>query len=231
MSSVARSLGILNLERGALAGESAADEAIDAFRERLPFPVIAETVEGAWADNVIQGDSALEPAYIAAARRLVARGAIAISANCGYSVRHQAAVASAVNVPVAATSLILLPLLLRQYPTTAKIAVIAADSSCLDEKMLAIHDPGDRARVVVGGIEGGVMWQNEMKRPPPYTEPADIEAEVMACLCSLQSEHTDIGAILFECTLFPLVSPAIRRTTGLPVYDITTLCQLTYAAA
>lgn len=130
MSSVARSLGILNLERGALAGESAADDAIDAFRERLPFPVIAETVEGAWADNVIQGDSALEPAYIAAARRLVARGAIAISANCGYSVRHQAAVASAVNVPVAATSLILLPLLLRQYPTTAKIAVIAADSSC-----------------------------------------------------------------------------------------------------
>ncbi|MER8583297.1 hypothetical protein NKG95_32225 [Mesorhizobium sp. M1423] len=230
MSFVSRSLGILNLERGALTGESAADEAIEAFKEMLPFPVIAETVEGAWADNVIKGDPTLKPAYIAAARRLVARGAVAISANCGYSVRHQAAVAAAVNVPVAATSLILLPLLLRQFPAPARIAVIAADSRCLDEEMLAIHDP-DRARVVIGGIEGGVMWQNEMKRPPPYTEVADIEVEVSACLGGLRSKHPDIAAILFECTLFPLVSPAIRRKTGLPVYDITTLSQLTYAAA
>ncbi|WP_188394065.1 hypothetical protein [Mesorhizobium sp. SARCC-RB16n] len=229
--SLPRSLGILNLERGALAGESASDEAIEAFKERLPFPVIAETVEGAWADNVIQGDPALEPAYIAAARRLVARGAVAISANCGYSVRHQAAVAAAVKVPVAATSLVLLPLLLRQFPAPARIAVIAADSSCLDDKMLAVQDSADRERVVIGGIEGGVMWQNEMQRPPPYTDPSTIEEEVSACLKGLRSKHADIQAVLFECTLFPLVSPAIRRSTGLPVYDITTLCQLTYAAA
>jgi hypothetical protein len=58
------------------------------------FPVISETVTGAWVENVVRGDPALEPAYIAAARRLVERGAIAISSNCGFSIRHQPAVAA-----------------------------------------------------------------------------------------------------------------------------------------
>ncbi|QRM32261.1 hypothetical protein [Microvirga sp. VF16] len=225
-----RSLGILNLERGLVAGESPAESDIDAFKERLDFPIIAETVTGAWADNVIQGDPALEPAYVAAAHRLVERGAIAISANCGYSVRHQAAIAAAVSVPVVATSLILLPLLLRQYPSWAKIAVIAADSTCLDDEMLGIDDPTERKRIVVGGIEGGILWKNEMKRPALWTEPADVEAEVSTCVARLRADHPEIAAVLFECTLFPLVAPAIRRATGLPVYDITTLCQLTFSS-
>lgn len=226
-----RSLGILNLERGLVAGESPADGDIDAFKERLDFPVIAETVAGAWADNVISGDAALEPAYIAAARRLVERGAVAITANCGYSVRHQAAVAKAVTVPVVTTSLILIPLLLRQFPTWSKIAVIAADSTCLDESMLAISDPSERERVVIGGLEGGILWQNEMKRPAVWTEAADVEREVLVSIADLRRAHPEIAAILFECTMFPLVAPGVRRATGLPVYDITTLCQLTIAAA
>ncbi|WP_245491845.1 MULTISPECIES: hypothetical protein [unclassified Mesorhizobium] len=197
----------------------------------MGFPIVAETVAGAWADNVIQGDPSLEAAYIAAAQRLVARGAVAITANCGYSVRHQAALAAAVGVPVAATSLILLPLLLRQYPVTTKIAVVAADASCLTDEMLGLNNSADKARVVIGGIEGGVMWQNEMKRPPPYTEPVQIQIELEACIEKLRTDNPDIGAILFECTLFPLVSPALRKKTGLPIYDVTTLCELTFAAA
>ncbi|WP_164748471.1 hypothetical protein, partial [Mesorhizobium sp. M1A.F.Ca.IN.022.05.2.1] len=160
-----------------------------------------------------------------------ARGAVAITANCGYSVRHQAALAAAVGVPVAATSLILLPLLLRQYPVTTKIAVVAADASCLTDEMLGLNNSADKARVVIGGIEGGVMWQNEMKRPPPYTEPVQIQIELEACIEKLRTDNPDIGAILFECTLFPLVSPALRKKTGLPIYDVTTLCELTFAAA
>ncbi|XSC42611.1 hypothetical protein ACF1BQ_030315 [Bradyrhizobium sp. RDT10] len=78
-------------------------------------------------ENVVRGDPSLEPAYIAAARRLVERGAIAIHSTCGFAVRYQRAVAAAVNVPVAMSSLLLLPALLRQLPPSAKIAVLTYD--------------------------------------------------------------------------------------------------------
>ncbi|WP_338014014.1 hypothetical protein [Bradyrhizobium canariense] len=194
------------------------------------FPVIAETVTGAWAEIVIRGDRTLEPACITAAERLVERGAVAISSNCGFFIRHQEAVAASVDVPVVTSSLLLLPTLLRQLPKVSKLAVLTADSMHLGEELLGVDDPADRTRVVIGGIEGGELWHNELKRPPPVTEVASIEKDVAACLSRLRAEHPEIAAILYECTALPLVASAVRSLTKLPVYDITNLCRLTLAS-
>ncbi|XSC42572.1 hypothetical protein ACF1BQ_029960 [Bradyrhizobium sp. RDT10] len=118
------------------------------------FPVISETVTGASVEKISRGDPALESAYIAAARRLVERGAVAISSTCGFSVRYQSAVAAAVNVPVAMSSLILLPTMLRQLPASASIAIVTYDSARLGEDLLGIDNPADRTRIMIGGIEG-----------------------------------------------------------------------------
>ncbi|QRM32837.1 hypothetical protein [Microvirga sp. VF16] len=227
-----RSLGILNLERG---------EAPDAMPAAPPHgclmssttygvPVIAEAVEGAWADLVVPGAPELEPACIAAAKRLVERGAAVITANCGYFIRHQAAVAAAVNVPVVTSSLLLLPTLLNQLPPRSKLAVLVAQPKHLTDDMLGITDPSARSRVVVGGIEDSVLVRNENMRPPPPTDPADTEKDVVASVQALHKAHPDIGAFLLECTAMPLTAPAVRRVTGLPAYDITTLCRMTLAS-
>ncbi|MGY4408262.1 hypothetical protein [Bradyrhizobium sp. USDA 3315] len=226
------SLGILNLEQGLTPGApSRAPRAHSILNPTsYDFPVILETVAGAWAEIVIRGDPALEPAFISAAQKLVERGAVAITANCGFSIRHQAAVAASVKVPVVTSSLLLLPSLLRQLPKAAKIAVLTADATHLSEDLLGVDDPIHRSRVVIGGIEGGEMWQNEMKRPTPQTDVSVIEREVAARVAQLRNEHPAIAAILFECTAFPLVAPTMRRVTKLPIYDITTLCRLTLAS-
>ncbi|MCK1526197.1 hypothetical protein IVB15_00040 [Bradyrhizobium sp. 182] len=226
------SLGILNLERGVPPDTTSSAPLPGSLMSPATynFPVISETVEGAWADRVIRGDPALEPAYIATAQKLVKRGAIAIGSNCGFSIRHQKAVAASVKVPVAMSSLLLVPILLHQLPASAKLAVVTADSMHCGEDLLGIESPADNSRVIVGGIEGGLFWQNEMKRPPPRTDVADIEADVIACVERLRKAHPEIAAILFECTGFPLVAPPVRRLTGLPTYDVTTLCRLTLAA-
>lgn len=227
-----RSLGILNLERGLPSDVTPPMPRPGSMLNpaTFDFPIISETVAGAWAENVIRGDPALEPAYIAAARRLVERGAVAISSNCGFSVRHQAAVAASVNVPVVMSSLLLLPALLRQIPTAAKIAVVTADSRHCGEDLLGVENPVERARLVIGGVEGSKLWHNEMKRPPSPTEVADIERDVSACVARLRSGYPEIAVLLFECTAFPLVTPAIRRIARLPIYDITTLCRMTFAS-
>ncbi|MER8703761.1 hypothetical protein NKH30_31685 [Mesorhizobium sp. M1273] len=226
-----RALGIIGLDVGLAPGESPAPRPGSVFNPAtFDFPIIIETAAGAWAERVIAGDPALDPAYIAAARRLVDRGAVAITGDCGYTIRHQAAVAASVNVPVAMSSLLLAPTLLRQLPPAAKLAVVAAQSRHLGEDMLGVDDPADRARIVIGGIDGSKLVQNENMRPPPSTDIADIEKDVAACVAELRAAHPEIAALLFECTMFPMVTPAIRRLTGLPIYDTATLYRMTFAA-
>lgn len=228
------SLGVLNLERGLPPGSPYPECPPGCLLDphAIGFPVIMETVEGAWAELVIRGEPKLEAACIAAARRLVERGAGAIAANCGYFIRHQAAVAASVNVPVVMSSLILVPALLRQLPRSAKLAVLCADSTKFTQDLLGVDDPPERARIVIGGIQGGKHWHDEMKRPPPTTtDIGAIETDVTALLTKLQHEHPEIAAVLLECTAFPMVASAIRRIAKGPVYDITDLCRMTLAAS
>ncbi|WP_208757125.1 hypothetical protein [Bradyrhizobium nanningense] len=219
-----RPLGILNLERGP--APSAPRLGSILHPSTFAFPIIAETVEGAWADVAMRGDPAIRPATIAATQRLVQRGAVAISSNCASFIHHQDAAAASVNVPVATSILLLVPALLGQLPPTSKLAILSADSRNSSERVHRIVESRHRSRLVIGGIEGGKLHQNEMKRPPVYTETADIEADVTDCVSRLLADNPDIAAIVFECTAFPPVSPSIRRMTNLPVYDIAGFCRM-----
>ncbi|MER8465655.1 hypothetical protein [Mesorhizobium sp. M1396] len=193
-------------------------------------PILTEIVEGAFAEVVIAGDPSLEEACVRAARRLVERGAGLIVGDCGFLIRHQAAVSAAVNVPVAMSSLLFIPALLQQLAPAQKLAVITADSKHCSEDLFGIDNPAHRARVVVGGIEGGEYVRNAVARPLVRVSLDQIEREVAACITRLRAEHPEIGALLFECTGFPVVTGALRRSTKLPIYDITDLCKLTIGA-
>ncbi|MBB6305149.1 MULTISPECIES: hypothetical protein [Rhizobium] len=226
-------LGILELDEGLTA-----DSPPFAPREGSLFhpgtfnrPVITEMVEGALAEVIIPGAASLESACIAAAERLVARGAGVITADCGFFIRHQQAISAAVNVPVVTSSLLLIPALLRQLAPQKKLAVLTADSRHCSEDLLGIENPADRKRVVVGGIEGGVYVRNALARPFVRTDVGQIEREVGDRIVQLRGDHPDIAMILFECTGFSTVASALRSKTGLPIYDITDLCRLTLAAA
>jgi Asp/Glu/hydantoin racemase len=46
----------------------------------------------------------------------------------------------------------------------------------------------------------------------------------------LVAEHADVGAIVLECTNMPPYADDIRRETGLPVFDITSLVRMAHDA-
>ncbi|WP_287303396.1 hypothetical protein [Mesorhizobium sp.] len=225
------SLGILTSDQGQLPNSERGTEpgAIE-NPATLGFPVITEIAEGTLGKRTPRGDPVLERGYVEAAQRLVQRGAVAISSNCGFLIRYQAVVAASVEVPVAMSSMLLLPTLIRQVPPSAKIAVLTYDSNTFGDDMLELSDPTERSRVVVGGIEGSKYWHDELKIPAPPTDVAAMEANVGACITRLRAAHPEIAAILFECVGFPVVAPAIRRLTNLPVYDITSLCRMIIAS-
>jgi len=217
-------LGILTLERGT--GKWPRPAGGDMTNPSTwPLATIIEIVPGAWVENVVRGDPAMQLAFLEAGRRLVECGATIITTTCGFTRRYQEALSRQLPVPVATSSLLLLPSLLRIHPH-GKIAVLTYDSNFLDDELLCLDYPADRSRVVVGGVEGGVYWKNELAKPSRPTDLAQLESEVWHCLQKLHAHHQDIRAVLFECCGFPPTAMRMRERSNLPVYDIVTLCRL-----
>ncbi len=53
----------------------------------------------------------------------------------------------------------------------------------------------------------------------PEFDVAETEAAVVRVAVKLQEDNPDLGAIVLECTEMPPYADAIRRATGLPVFD------------
>ncbi|MGX9144661.1 hypothetical protein [Mesorhizobium sp. 128a] len=230
-SSPLHKLGVLELEYGLLPNSSIHYPVGAVLHpETFGIPVIKETVANGWADQLIPGDPNLEESCVAAARRLVERGASIIAADCGFFVRHQRAVAAAVPVPVALSSLLMTKTAFRLMPPGKKLAVVTADANCCSRDLLGV-DEADQARIVIGGIEGGEFWHQFMKRPPAAFDYGTVEKDFVACVEKLLAEHSDIGAILFECTAIPIIAPAMRKLSKLPQYDVNNLIRMLISAA
>jgi hypothetical protein len=123
------------------------------------YPTRYRTVPGARVDNVVRGDASALAAYVESARALEREGAVAITTNCGFTVLYQRALSARVGVPVATSSLLLLPLMARVLPPGRAIGVITYDGTRLGARHLeaAGLDDGD-APVVIAGIEGTESW-------------------------------------------------------------------------
>lgn len=185
-------------------------------------------VPGAWASNVVLGDAACESAYVKAAQELVEEGARAITCDCGFTVRYQHAIAAAVPVPVSTSSLLLLPTLLSSVAANKKIAVLTADSRCMDAGIMDTLGITQRSRLIVEGLEGtatySYMWAERGK-----INVDKVLADTDDIIARLRQWET-IGAVLCECTIFVRVSSRIRRATRLPVYDAANNAALLMAA-
>ena len=57
-------------------------------------------------------------------------------------------------------------------------------------------------------------------RPDRPMDVARIEKETLRNARALVSRHSDVGAIVMECTNLPPFARAVSELTGLPVYDI-----------
>lgn len=97
-----------------------------------PFPVLYRVVRGASPDRVVRhGANGLFEAFLAAGRELVRDGADAIATNCGFLSVFQEGLARHLEVPVATSSLMQVPLVAATLPPqrTVGIVTVSKESS------------------------------------------------------------------------------------------------------
>jgi hypothetical protein len=190
--------------------------------ESYSEPVLFEVVRGATVDKVVPAKAPpLIEDFVKAGKRLIDRGADAITTGCGFLVLNQAELAARLPVPVATSALLLIPSLLRQLPAGQRLGVLTFSSADLIPAHFAAA--GAPSNTPVEGVAQDGVFQRAIYEQPCDDSVAAREAEVVAAARRLLARHPDVGAILFECTNFPPHRAAVEAATGLPVHDVFTL--------
>ncbi len=187
-------------------------------------PVIYEIVEGVEIASLKQLN---EPdslsAFIAAGQRLVDKGVVAITGNCGLMIVHQAGMAQALPVPVLMSSLLQLAL----HPAADRTRTIGRRYRFQRERTEAgtsswpavgrrpiLRLPRCRASrtSVPRSSRRPGYWTWRRSRPKPSRLPRawSPSGPMSARSC-------------FECTDLCPYASAVQDATGLPVFDVTTL--------
>ena len=185
------------------------------------FPVHYKIVRGASPQRVVRERAAglLDP-FIEAGRELIAMGADGITTNCGFLSLFQAELAEALAVPVAASSLMQVPLVQAMLPPGRRVGILTISAESLtpdhlrgagvplDTPVAGCDPAGEFARVILG---------NELE-----LDVENARADMIAAAAGLRASVPDLGAVVLECTNMPPYAADVRRTAGVPVFGMDT---------
>ncbi len=183
------------------------------------FPVLYRVVRDASPDRVVRrGAEGLLPAFIAAARDLVADGADGITTNCGFLSLFQRELAEAVQVPVATSSLMQVVAVNALVPPGRVAGVLTISASTLTPAHLAAA--GVPAETPIGSTEGGREFTRVVLGDEAELDVALAEADNVEAARALVQANPQVGALVLECTNMTPYAAAIRAATGLPVFTM-----------
>jgi len=186
--------------------------------ETWPFPARLRVVPQASVRRVVaeRAEGLLE-AFVEGAQALVAEGADGIATTCGFLSLIQAPLAQRLEVPVAVSSLMQVPLVQTLLPPGRRVGIVTFSAESLTpDHLAAAGAPGDTP--IAGMPEDGVFFDVIMNGRRRFELKA-MEGEVVAAGERLVERHPEVGAVVVECANMPPYSAALRSALGLPVYD------------
>ena len=184
-----------------------------------PFPVLYRVVRDASPDHVVRrGATGLLDAFVQAARDLIRDGADGITTNCGFLALYQDALSAALDVPVATSSLMQVPMVNATLPQGKHAGILTISASTLTADHL--KKAGVPDGTPIGTTEGGreftrVILDNETELDVDLARQDNVDAAR-----ALVARHPDLGALVLECTNMTPYAADIRAATGLPVFTM-----------
>lgn len=176
------------------------------------MPVRLHVIRGAAPRRIVQAPTAddLQP-FITAAQDLQRAGVRAITTSCGFLVRWQAALQSAVSVPVWSSSLLAVSGLDRP-------GVLTVDAASLGPAEWAAA--GAPVDTPVQGLEPGCHLQRVLLDNHERLDPVVARDDVLQAARALLARHPEVRNLVLECTNLPPYAEALAADTGRPVHHL-----------
>ena len=189
--------------------------------ETWPFPVLYKIVPGASPRRVVcEKAEGLLDEFLAAAAELVRLGADGITTTCGFLSLYQREIAAHVGVPVATSSLMQIPFIERVLPPGKRVGVLTVSAANLTEEHLRAAGADPETPVI--GTDGGSEFSRVMINDEERLDIAAAERDILAAGQALVTCHSDVGAVLPECTHMVPYARALSERLRLPVFSIYT---------
>jgi hypothetical protein len=193
------------------------------FAGTWPFPVLYKVVRGATGERVTTAkandrSTGLLDAFLKAGAELVDEGADGLTTTCGFLSLYQKELAAHCGVPVAASSLMQIPLVERLLPPGKRAGVLTFDASRLTREHLVAAGASPDTPVV--GTENRREFWRYMAQEGKSVDIAAARVDIIDAGEELVARHDNIGAVVLECTNMCPFTRALHYRLGLPVYDI-----------
>ena len=171
------------------------------------------------------------PKFVKAAEELVTKGCTAISAGCGFTALIQPYVAAAVDVPVALSALIQVPLVHAMLPPGRTVGIITANARKMtDAHFNAVGWSSQSIPIALIGVDededashDGLGLGRNIGDALAF---AEAEAAMVRLGRHLVERDPSVGAIVLECTNMPPFADALQAALNLPVFDVVTLINM-----
>jgi len=187
--------------------------------ETWPFPMMFRVVRGATSQVAIDQRSPESlQAFIAAGKDMVADGAEGLTTSCGFLTVYQDELAAACGVPVAASSLMQVPMVDRLLPPGKRTGILTINSTFLTPAHLKAA--GIAPDTPIMGCEAGSEFSYFTRRGDHRLDCAQAERDILEAGAELVRRHPELGAIVMECTNMSPYAAALSAHVGLPVYTI-----------
>lgn len=191
-----------------------------------PFPVIIERANGAFAQPVVSGTYTGAESFVEAGRRLVERGACAVTTSCGFLVRYQRTLETALAVPVRTSTLLSFGVLQRDLGESRRVCVLTINKEALDSSVRATAGIPDDA--LIFGLPGESHFRRAILDAVGSLHEPTARDEWVSLALSVQRAQPNIGHWLFECANMPPYAGAVAAATGVAVYDALAMGKAVY---
>lgn len=184
-----------------------------------PFPVLYRVVPGASPERVVKDKArGLLPAFLEAAKELVVEGAHGITTTCGFLSLYQAELARHVGVPVATSSLMQVPSVQALLPPGKRVGIVTISAKNLTPEHLKAAGVDPATPVV--GTDDGREFSRAILGDEMELDVSAAELDVIDAGNTLKTRHSDLGAVVLECTNMAPYARALSEHLGMPVFDI-----------
>ncbi len=183
------------------------------------FPVHYKVVKEASPDRVVRGGAeGLLDAFIEAGQELKSMGVDGITTNCGFLSLFQNELSTALDVPVAASSLLQVSMVNALLPPGKVCGILTISGSTLTTDHLKAANVPDETPV--GTTEGlreftRAILGNELELDVDAAQQDNVDAAKR-----LIDEHPEIGALVLECTNMVPYAAAIQNAISRPVFSM-----------
>ncbi len=168
-------------------------------------------------------------AALKAGQHLQDLGCKALIGECGYFGLIQKEMAAAFEIPVFMSSLLQVGWMQKVLSPRQKVGIICAHKSSLSPEVLAAVGVEDTKNIVIAGTqddynvsEFSMLW-DERFREIGHCDYQKAEQQFVAACQNFVSKNPDMGALVLECTGFPVFGRAIQRAINIPVLSWSTL--------